>query len=234
MCLGRNCSEDIDECSPSPCQNNATCENLIAQYKCICDSNHTGMNCEKLVDPCTAMAPCKNSATCLVIPEYNYTCACAEGYAGVHCTDITTLGFDGESSMTISVTQPTNSISFSFQTQSSEGVLVSQSETWVLALVLDTLEVLRTDSPECKIGEPGTFTDSNWHKVELLIHSSSVTVNVSNGIGRVNCGTSRTRRAVSPHSQLVVGADSGATNLPQYVGNIRDFSVNDVKYYPGT
>ncbi len=174
MSSGRNCSEDIDECSGDPCKNNGTCQNLIAAYMCICGSNHTGVNCDKLLDPCTALTPCRNGATCHVTSDFNYTCACADGYAGRSCTNATTVGFDGTSSMTLTIPQTTINISFSFQTIFREGVLVSQSNAWLLSLVDGKLQLVCTDSRRCDFGEPGMFSDSNWHRVEVIDNGSVV------------------------------------------------------------
>ena len=232
--LGRNCSIDIDECSSDPCQNNGKCQNLIGEYRCICDSNHTGVNCETLVDPCTRRTPCRNGATCNVVLDFNFTCTCADGYAGRLCTDTTTLGFDGTSSMTIAIPQTTNRISFSFQTSFREGVLVSHSGTWALSLPDGKLRLACMNSDGCEIGETGSFSDSSWHSVGVVFNSSSVFANTSFGKCNVVCGASRLRREVpSADSKLVVGADTGDSDGTKFVGSIRDFSVNDVKYYPG-
>ena len=37
---------DIDECSSSPCQNGATCEDQRNGYVCRCDSEYSGVHCE--------------------------------------------------------------------------------------------------------------------------------------------------------------------------------------------
>ena len=37
---------DINECSSSPCQNGATCENQEAAYSCSCVPGYIGANCE--------------------------------------------------------------------------------------------------------------------------------------------------------------------------------------------
>ena len=43
--VGDNCEIDIDECEILPCQNNATCQNLINDYSCICWPGYEGKNC---------------------------------------------------------------------------------------------------------------------------------------------------------------------------------------------
>ena len=37
-----------------------------------------------LIDQCV-MKPCENGATCIAAAAVAYTCACAPGYAGMHC-----------------------------------------------------------------------------------------------------------------------------------------------------
>ena len=39
---GTNCETDIDECSSDPCENGATCIDLINMYECSCDDGYTG------------------------------------------------------------------------------------------------------------------------------------------------------------------------------------------------
>ena len=79
------------------------------------------------------------------------------------------------------------------------------------------------------------FTDFNWHTIILLLDGSTVTARVGSDHNCSKaCSSSRRRRNVASNTQLVVGADSGDSERPNFVGSIRDFSVNDVKYYPGT
>ena len=35
-----------DHCGNSPCQNEATCVNLVAGYRCDCKTGYSGNNCE--------------------------------------------------------------------------------------------------------------------------------------------------------------------------------------------
>ena len=184
------------------------------------------------MDPCTALTPCRNGATCHVNSN-NYTCACAEGYAGKVCTDTTTLGFDGTSSMTLPAPQSSSNILFSFQTIFPEGVLVSQSSSWTLSLVSGKLK-LKCVMDSCEIENSGMFNDFNWHQVGVFFDGSTVSANVSSNGCMLPCGLSRTRRSVTADSRLVVGADAAEdSEQMKFVGSIRDFSVNNVTYYPG-
>ena len=36
--MGVNCEENIDECESSPCQNGATCWDLVNSYACNCSA----------------------------------------------------------------------------------------------------------------------------------------------------------------------------------------------------
>ena len=37
---------DVDECLNSPCQNSATCEDLVDGFMCDCEDGFTGVVCE--------------------------------------------------------------------------------------------------------------------------------------------------------------------------------------------
>jgi len=37
---------DIDECDSNPCQNGATCNDLVGEYRCDCVNGTTGVQCE--------------------------------------------------------------------------------------------------------------------------------------------------------------------------------------------
>ena len=37
--------QDIDECSPNPCQNGGTCADGVNNYTCACVAGYSGYNC---------------------------------------------------------------------------------------------------------------------------------------------------------------------------------------------
>lgn len=105
---GRNCSDNIDECSadPSPCQNGAACSDCVPVpnvavvdpmeqanpvcslgYMCACPEGFFGDNCEVDVDYCVS-SPCENGASCHdIMGEAGYNCTCPSGFAGVNCEE---------------------------------------------------------------------------------------------------------------------------------------------------
>uniref|UniRef100_A0A1X7SFT7 EGF-like domain-containing protein n=1 Tax=Amphimedon queenslandica TaxID=400682 RepID=A0A1X7SFT7_AMPQE len=74
---GNNCSINIDDCSPDPCKNGATCNDQVADYQCECPRGFRGKNCSENINDC-APDPCVKG-TCF--DEINdYTCICESGY----------------------------------------------------------------------------------------------------------------------------------------------------------
>ncbi|XP_068706631.1 uncharacterized protein [Montipora foliosa] len=78
-------TEDVDECTASSpvCHVNATCNNTLGSYQCICKPGYSGdgETCRD-VDECTASSPvCHANATCNNTLG-SYRCTCKPGYAG--------------------------------------------------------------------------------------------------------------------------------------------------------
>jgi hypothetical protein len=44
---------DINECSPDPCLNGGSCEDLVNGYECTCVTGYNGTNCENSIDNVT-------------------------------------------------------------------------------------------------------------------------------------------------------------------------------------
>lgn len=83
---GINCENNIDDCSPDPCLNGGTCNDLVNGYTCDCGPNWMGKNCSLRYDACS-FQPCKNGATCLTSPPlHNYSCACVSGFTDKNCS----------------------------------------------------------------------------------------------------------------------------------------------------
>ena len=37
---------DVDECASNPCQNGATCTDVVNGYTCLCKAGYTGTSCQ--------------------------------------------------------------------------------------------------------------------------------------------------------------------------------------------
>ena len=43
---GKDCDEPVNECASNPCQNDGSCVDLHASFKCECASGYSGDTCE--------------------------------------------------------------------------------------------------------------------------------------------------------------------------------------------
>ena len=87
---GDRCEVALNNCSLSPCQNNASCTPITnTTYKCNCVGRYTGQNCQTY-QPFCPERPCRNNATCRDFQEtQSYNCTCPPGFTGANCeTDI--------------------------------------------------------------------------------------------------------------------------------------------------
>jgi hypothetical protein len=78
---GENCSEDVDECASSPCQNEADCMDSVSSsvmaagvYVCQCISGYSGWNCETDIDDCGARPCGEPPAVCTDLVD-DYLCS---------------------------------------------------------------------------------------------------------------------------------------------------------------
>ncbi|XP_071948886.1 uncharacterized protein [Antedon mediterranea] len=77
------CSTNFDECGSSPCQNSATCVDLVNEFQCDCSPGYKGLLCEVEIDECES-SPCAVGSTC-VDRVAAYQCLCVDGYGGINC-----------------------------------------------------------------------------------------------------------------------------------------------------
>ncbi|CAG5091546.1 Oidioi.mRNA.OKI2018_I69.PAR.g13121.t1.cds [Oikopleura dioica] len=88
---GPSCSEDIDECSTSPCDYDQKCVNTVGSYRCedlSCQNGYEAVNGECVdIDEC-AMNAC-GYTMCVNLPG-SFECVCQDGYEVVNgrCLDI--------------------------------------------------------------------------------------------------------------------------------------------------
>ena len=82
--LGRNCSEEVNECEINLCQNNAKCVDAVDSFVCQCPAFYTGTYCETVYNPCApGYNPCQNGATCITPPDGQYRCFCEIGNGSI-------------------------------------------------------------------------------------------------------------------------------------------------------
>ncbi|XP_030640189.1 protein crumbs homolog 1 [Chanos chanos] len=80
---GALCEEEVDHCTPNPCQNGALCRSQDDGPTCFCVPGFQGARCDIEVDECISR-PCQNGATC-VNKIGHYSCLCSPGYTGASC-----------------------------------------------------------------------------------------------------------------------------------------------------
>ncbi|XP_021476232.2 cubilin [Oncorhynchus mykiss] len=76
-------------CTSNPCQNGATCLDLLDSFHCMCPSNWGGPICAVDVNECQIFVGtsqgCQNGATCINTPG-SFTCTCSPEWSGTLCT----------------------------------------------------------------------------------------------------------------------------------------------------
>ena len=77
---GPDCTEPVDFCMSSPCENGGECQSNESGYHCTCANGWTGSQCETNVDECLE-EPCFNNGTC-VDTDGSFQCLCINGTLG--------------------------------------------------------------------------------------------------------------------------------------------------------
>ncbi|XP_068706848.1 protein slit-like [Montipora foliosa] len=104
---GRDCENDIDECSSeNECDVTATCTNTIGYYNCTCKKGYggDGRNCSD-IDECSTENECDVNAMCANTIG-SYKCTCKKGYEGDgrNCSDIDECSTENECHMNANCT----------------------------------------------------------------------------------------------------------------------------------
>lgn len=86
---GTRCERRINECASNPCQNGATCQQILdgVGFSCYCAVGYTGPLCQTMLSYCL-VGLCKNGGSCHEKRPGGYQCECAPGYTGVDCSII--------------------------------------------------------------------------------------------------------------------------------------------------
>lgn len=78
---------DSNYCTPSPCQNGATCSAGRDGFTCHCPQGYSGSLCEQSVvrEGGCVSNPCYHNSTCIVDATDGFVCACSVGFTGPQC-----------------------------------------------------------------------------------------------------------------------------------------------------
>ncbi|NXJ65360.1 CRUM1 protein, partial [Rostratula benghalensis] len=192
---GVECAVNIDECEEGPCKNGAVCEDGIADYTCHCAPSQDGTvwggkNCSVKLTGCQTH-DCQNEALC--IPTYQaeshgHRCQCQPGFYDATCSTPTTFSFASRGYLLIEL--PVNnqsrrdaaggelaSVSLRFRTTLPSAILFyrgREAEYLFLELFGGVLlaGLKREDAGYLMLMEGLRVDDGQWHKVEVVLHST--------------------------------------------------------------
>uniref|UniRef100_A0A663FDC3 Crumbs cell polarity complex component 2 n=1 Tax=Aquila chrysaetos chrysaetos TaxID=223781 RepID=A0A663FDC3_AQUCH len=256
---GVECAVNINECEEGPCKNGAVCEDGIADYTCHCVPSQDGIiwggkNCSVKLTGCQTH-DCQNEALC--IPTYQaeshgHLCQCQPGFYDATCSTPTTFSFASRGYLLIEL--PVNnqsrrdvagdqlaSVSLRFRTTLPSAILFyrgHEAEYLFLELFDGILHagLKREDAGYTLALEGLRVDDGQWHKVEVVLHSTvqlklwhdSCDAGVCLQSSPLPQGT-----ALIPHAFLnmyVGGAEDPMANNTQsqqgFVGCLEDFQVD--------
>ncbi|XP_003944187.2 protein crumbs homolog 1 isoform X1 [Saimiri boliviensis] len=259
---GIHCEEDVNECSSNPCQNSGTCENLPGNYTCHCPFDNLsrtfygGRDCSDILLGCTHQQ-CLNNGIC--IPhfqdgQHGFSCLCPSGYTGSLCETATTLSFEGDGFLWVTIDSVTTkdsvcSIALRFQTVQPMALLLFRGnrEVFVKLELLSGyihLSIQVNNQPKVLLYLSHNTSDGEWHFVEVIF-AEAVTLTLIDDSCKEKCIT----KAPSPFESdqsicafqnsflggLPVGrTSSGAALLnfynipstPSFVGCLQDIKID--------
>jgi len=233
---GKNCSEEINECEPDPCKNNATCDDLIADFFCNCTANYTGRFCEEKKSSCIPN-PCGNNGTCTK-ENNNFTCTCAPGFGGTLCDNITTLSFNGSSFMNFTLGKQVFELSFQFRTTLNHGLLAADSgNKFLVFLDSGNVHLTYNETQKLSAGKSANLSNGLWHTVHVNICVDSVTLMVDNSSCGQDCVASSSQQTQVDITNLHIGGSSLSLTyegniLYNFTGCIQDVIIDREKVIP--
>lgn len=98
--VGDLCQNDFNECTQTPCKNDAACADSTTSssvetndYTCTCTDGYEGKDCDVNINECEVGTPCNNGARC-EDSDGSFTCFCSQGYFGTLCDGLLTCPKD--------------------------------------------------------------------------------------------------------------------------------------------
>ncbi|NXW58617.1 CRUM1 protein, partial [Eurystomus gularis] len=263
---GVQCAVNINECEEGPCKNGAVCEDGIADYTCHCAPSQDGIvwggkNCSVKLTGCQTH-DCQNEALC--IPTYQaeshgHLCQCQPGFYDATCSTPTTFSFASRGYLLIELPvnnqsrrdvagDPLASVSLRFRTTLPSAILFyrgREAEYLFLELFDGILHagLKKEDVGYTLLLEGLRVDDGQWHKVEVVLHS---TVQLKLWHDSCDAGVCLQSSpvphgpALIPHAFLNVyvgGADDPMANNTRsqqgFVGCLEDLQVDTEAMLPG-
>ncbi|XP_014113454.1 PREDICTED: protein crumbs homolog 2 [Pseudopodoces humilis] len=241
---GVECAVNINECEEGPCKNGAVCEDGIADYSCHCAPGQDGItwggkNCSVQLTGCQTH-DCQNEALC--IPTYQaeshgHLCQCQPGFYDATCSTPTTFSFASRGYLLIELENSESrrgagaaSVSLRFRTTLPSAVLFYRGRE-AEYLFLELLDgILHAELRREDVGYPLLLKglrvdDGQWHKVEVVVHS---TVQLKLWHGSCEAGLCLQSSPVPPAAALIPPAF-----LNLYIGGAEDPMANNTRSQQG-
>ncbi|XP_017600998.1 PREDICTED: protein crumbs homolog 2 isoform X1 [Corvus brachyrhynchos] len=242
---GVECAVNINECEEGPCKNGAVCEDGIADYSCHCAPGQDGItwggkNCSVQLTGCQTH-DCQNEALC--IPTYQaeshgYLCQCQPGFYDATCSTPTTFSFASRGYLLVELPENSESrrgagaasVSLRFRTTLPSAVLFyrGREAEYLFLELLDGIlhaELKREDVGYSLLLEGLRVDDGQWHKVEVVVHS---TVQLKLWHGSCEAGVCLQSSPVPPGTALIPQAF-----LNLYIGGAEDPMANNTRSQQG-
>ncbi|XP_071622268.1 protein crumbs homolog 2 isoform X1 [Heliangelus exortis] len=246
---GVECAVNINECEEGPCQNGAVCEDGIADYTCHCAPGQDGTvwggkNCSVSLTGCQTH-DCQNEALC--IPTYQaeshgHLCQCQPGFYDATCSTPTTFSFASRGYLLIELPVSNQSrrdvagdqlasVSLRFRTTLPSTVLFyrgHEAEYLFLELFDGILHAgLKMEDAEYLLLLEGLrVDDGQWHKAEVVVHST-----VQLKLWHDSCDAGVCLQSSVPVPPGTAGIPPAFLNL--YIGGVEESMANSTQSQQG-